>query len=156
MAFEPLQTDEKLEGPVKRERDMDTHMLIGCSGFVIGSVAVYALGVWPFFVFQKAFLGVVLAEALACAVVPQWIVGAIVTRRFGIAGACGFVGGSLCNGIFLFLRVSQLFVSARLQQSPSPEFPEAFAYLIPGVTVLACAFVAVLFLSKKELDDIDR
>jgi len=53
MAFEPLQTDEKLDVPEQTAQDMDKQMLFGCSGFLISSVVGYLLTIWPFIAFQK-------------------------------------------------------------------------------------------------------
>ena len=154
MAFEPLNTDEKLEGPIKKERDMDTHMLIGCSGFLIAAIGGYLLGVWPYVAIQNTYAMSNLLTAAALASLPQWTLGCIVTRRFGISGACGFVAGSVCVGIFLYLRLQQLFISARIQQSPTPEFPEGFVYMVPLLGFLLAAFLSIAFLPKRELDEI--
>lgn len=151
MAFEPLQTDEKLDVPVQAARDMDTHMLIGCSGFVAAAVGGYVLGVWPFFAIQDTFVFERLVLAASLGFIPQAVLGLVAVRRFGIAGASGLIGGSLCVGIFMFLRLQQLFISARLQQSPTPNFPESFVYMLPLTEFLVALFLGILFLPKREL-----
>ena len=150
MAFEPLQTDEKLEGPIKRERDMDTHMLFGCGAFVFASIMCYSLIIWPFFVIRDVYLLKNLGTASLIAIVPSALLAGIMTRRSGLAGACGFVGGAICGSVFLYLRLSHLFLSSRLQQSPTPEFPEAVTFMIPTGLVVLFLIEAVILLPKSE------
>ncbi len=150
MAFEPLETDEKLEGHYPRERDMDTHMLFGCGAFVTASLICYALLVWPFFAIRDVYLWKNLYIAGGLAVIPSGIIAMVVTRRSGIAGACGAVGGCICGGVFLYIRMSQLFLSARLQQSPTPEFPEVLCFVVPLGLIVLFLIGAVLFLPKSE------
>jgi hypothetical protein len=82
MPFEPLRTDEKLKQPVRRERDMDTHMLVGCSGFVFTAVAAYVISVWPFLVFSDSekMSSLLLAALLGPA--PAALLGVLACRRF--------------------------------------------------------------------------
>ena len=151
MAHEPLRTDEKLETPVPRPRDMDAQMLVGCTGFVLASIGGYLLTVWPFFVFSDVQFLRVLAIAAAAGMIPAAIYGGIATRRFGLPGACGFFAGAVATAIFLVLRLQQVFVAAQAQQDVAPNYPPAFQYLVPVAWLLAALLVAALLLPKGEL-----
>jgi branched-subunit amino acid transport protein AzlD len=147
MPFEPLRTDEKLDAPVRRERDMDTHMLIGCSGFVFTAVAAYVLSVWPFLLFSDSEKLSSLLLAALLGPLPAGLLGILACRRFGIPGATGFVGGSAIFAVFLYLRLDQLFVSAQSEQFPRPDYPASFAVLLP-VTWLAISACLAIFFAK--------
>ncbi len=152
MAFEPLQTDEKLENPVARPPDMDAAMLFGCSGFVLSSIGGYMLSVWPFLVFQETEKLTTLATAAAIGLTPAAILGIVSTRKFRLAGACGFVGSALSVGIFLYLRIEQTFISSLARQAPAPDYPKVVMYLAPLGWILISAILGLLFLPKQEED----
>lgn len=152
MAFEPLQTDEKLDAPVAGPQDMDTAMLFGCSGFVGTSIGGYILSVWPFFAMRGTEYLHVLAITLALGLVPAAILGIYSSRKFGLAGACGFVGGAMTTGVFLFLRLQQVFLAARSDQAPTPNYPEILVTIIPLGWVLASVFLGILLVPKNEID----
>jgi len=149
MAFEPLETDEKLDTPVKRAPDMDAAMLFGCSGFVLTSIGGYLLSVWPFLVFSDTEKLTVLASAAAVGLIPAAILGIFATRKFRLAGACGFVGGALSTGIFLYLRLEQVFISALSRQAPTPDYPKITMYLVPLGWILTTAILSIAFLPKE-------
>lgn len=151
MAFEPLGTDEKRDPGDKtaRPKDIDSQMLLGCGGFLIAAVGGYVLSIWPFVVFQQVERLSTLLMALGFSAIPALTLGSIVTRRLGLAGACGMVGGALTTAIFLFLRLEQAFLSALAEQSPRPEYPEAYRWLVPLGYVLAAIFLAALFFPKE-------
>jgi hypothetical protein len=153
MAFEPLQTDEtRAPGDVTTApRDMDREMLFGCTGFLLASVIGYALSVWPFITFQRTEQIGTLALAMGLGPGVAIVVGMLVTRRYQLAGACGFVGGALCTAIFLYLRLQHGFISAMAKQAPRPDYPESFALLIPAGYVLLCVFLAVLVMPSDAL-----
>jgi hypothetical protein len=155
MPFEPLQTDEKIEGPIKRKRDMDAAMLFGCSGFVFSSIAGYILSVWPFLVFPDSERISSLSLAAGTGLIPAAIVGIAATRKFALAGACGFVGGALSTGIFLYLRIEQTFIAALARQAPTPEYPRIMTYLIPLCWILISAILALIFLPREQGDTIE-
>ena len=155
MALEPLNTDETLDAAVRPEKDMDAQMIFGCSGFLVAAVAGYLLSIWPFVAFQKTEQVQWLLICFAAGPLPATILGIYATRKFGLGGACGFIGGALCTGVFLFLRIQHSFVSALAQQAPRPGYPEAFQYLVPGAYILACLFLAILVLPKDEFGPSD-
>lgn len=150
MAFEPLQTDEKLEGPVQKQKDMDAAMLFGCSGFVFTSIVGYALSVWPFFLLPETQKLVNLAIAAGIGLTPAAVLGVVATRKFGLAGACGFVGGSMATGIFLYLRIEQIFIAALARQAPPAEYPRIVTYLLPLGWILLSAILAIAALPREE------
>lgn len=151
MPLEPLLTDEKLDKPVPKERDMDTVMLFGCGSFVAGAITIYLLSIWPFFAWPEVHQLRTLALASGAGLLPALLVAAVATRRFGLPGACGTVGGALTTAIFLYLRLQQAFIAAAAQQDKRPDYPPLLQGLVPLVWVLAVALVAVLLLPKGEL-----
>ena len=140
--MEPLATDEKLEAPRRKERDMDTHMLFGCTGFVVSSFATYFLSVWPFFVWQGVNHWDVLLKALAFGMPVAFIHGFLSTLKFELAGAAGFIGGMLASCIFLFLRFEQVFLEASARRIPLPAYPVWIKWFLPAM-VLAFAVLVV-------------
>lgn len=153
MAFEPLRTDEKLDTPPPPERDIDSQMIAGCSGFVGASLITYGLSVWPFFAFTQTHLVADLVWAGLIGLVSSLVFGAYVTRRYGLAAACGFVGGGLTTGVFLFLRLTTEYQTR--QGSPDlqhPEYPASWVWIVPTIWVLATLVVTVLFLKRSEID----
>jgi hypothetical protein len=148
MAFEPLQTDEKIGKPKTKVWDSDTKMLFGCGGFVIASLMCYLMIVVPFFLFKELQTVTQLATAcgvgLACAVVTTLLVG----RRFGVPGICGWAGGGMCGGVFLYLHLMQPFVQARLDSKPTPEYPSSFAMIVPVAYVLVL-LISIVFVYAK-------
>jgi hypothetical protein len=150
MAFEPLQTDEKIDAPVKGPRDMDAAMLFGCSGFVITSLGGWALSVWPYLVFPDTEKLAMLGLASGAGLTPAAVLGVFSTRKFGLAGACGFVGGALSTGIFLYLRLDQIFISALARQAPTPNYPHLLVYLVPLGWILVATILALAFLPKEK------
>lgn len=153
MPFDPLLTDEKLETPVKPEKDLDTQMIMGCSGFVFSSLVFYALGVWPHFLFTQVYRLSTLGMTLAIGVLPAFIFGAVATRKFGLVGACGSFGGALAYAIFLYLRLDQIILASGFREAPEPEYPMAFKWLVPLMTVLVTALISAGLLPKGELLD---
>ncbi len=150
MAFEPLQTDEKLDTPAPKTRDMDAAMLFGCSGFVGTSIGGYLLSVWPFFFFPESEKVKFLLISSSVGLIPAAILGILATRRFALAGACGFVGGSMATGIFLFLRLDQVFLSALARQAPPAEYPKVMTYLLPLAWILISAILALAVLPREQ------
>lgn len=137
-----LPTDEKLDRKAPKERDMDTHMLFGCSGFVFASFASYGLAVWPFFIWMDAHLVSSLGIALAAGLPFAYILGSVSTRKFGIAGAAGFIGGMVSTSIFLYLRFEQVFLEADAQRIPPPDYPVWFQWFVPSVTLAFAILLA--------------
>lgn len=152
MAFEPINTDEKLEQPVAKERDTDTVMLIGCSGFVSASLITYGMTVWPFFAFSGVHLAAELGKACAMGLFPALLFGAYVTRRFGLAAACGFVGGGLATAIFLFLRLTEVQLRRGARDMEPPDFPSSWAWMLPLVWLILVFAVAMLLIRRSEVE----
>jgi hypothetical protein len=140
--MEPLATDEKLEAPRAKERDMDTHMLFGCTGFVVSSFATYFLTVWPFFVWMEVHQWGLLLKALLCGLPVAFLHGFLSTLKFELAGAAGFIGGMLAAVIFLYLRFEQVFLEAAARRIPEPDYPLWIKWFVPAL-VLAFALLTV-------------
>jgi len=152
MSFDPLETDEILEKPAVRERDTDTVMLIGCSGFVATSLVTYCLVVWPYFVFSGIHLFDALMKASAFAMVPALVFGALSVRKFGLPSACGFVGGGMATAVFLFLRLTEVQIRRGNREMEQPDYPSLWVWALPCAWLIAVFFVAVLFIKKSEIE----
>ncbi len=151
MAFEPLQTDEKLTKAVKTGPDMDTQMIGGCSGFVGSALITYALGIWPFFLFNASvhLLAQLLLSSLL-GLIPASVFGAIVGRRWGLAPACGFFGGAITVAVFLYLSLNQVAMGHTIADLPRPDYPAAFAWLLPLAWILFALVVTAFFAQMGE------
>ena len=144
MSFEPLETDEKLDQPIKAKKDMDSAMLAGCFGFVLTSMTIYFLGIWPFLVFGDTFLLNVLILNLVLAIVPSLLFGIIATRKFGLPGACGYVGGSMSIVVFIYLRLKMILSMVGSQTLPQAEYPDSWVWLIPLIWLALSLIIAVI------------
>src|SRR5689334_877705 len=131
MPFEPLQTDEEIEAKGPREKSMDDLMLSGCSGFVGCSFGTFLLGMWPFLVFGNAGEGHLLL-AFPIGLIPALLIGIYVSRKFGLAAACGFIGGAMALGIFMHLIANQIITAIYLQGGKQRVPPLLLIYLIPA------------------------
>ena len=155
MAFEPLQTDEKLSEAPKPTRDMDTQMMLGCTGFGVTAGLIFALVAWPHFVFADTYRFDVLAKAMALGGIPAMIQGLILSRK-GLVGACGFVGGALVSTVFLYIRLQQVLLARYGDEAARPDYPAAFGWLVPVGFFLAAVAIALVALPKGALPDGDR
>lgn len=145
MAFEPLQTDEKVDRPVRGPADMDTQMLGGCSAFVVSAFITYGLGIWPFFVLPNLHLLQPLAYATAIGLGTTCVFGALASWRGGLAPACGFFAGSLTLAVFLHLFQNQIALGHTVPDLPRPDYPASMGVFLPlGWTLIALLF-AVIF-----------
>lgn len=128
---------------------MDTHMLFGCSGFVVTSFTSYGLAVWPFFVWMDVHFFASLGIALLTGLMPAFLFGCFCSWKFGIAGSAGFIGGMVSTSIFLYLRFEQVFLEADAQRIPVPDYPTWFQWFIPALSLLfallAASAIALLF-----------
>lgn len=146
MAFEPLKTDEPIASNAKAEPDMDSQMLFGCSGFLIASLGGYALAIWPFFVFRNTDKLETMAISLALGTAPVLVATGILSRRYGLAGVCGSVGGAIAVSMFLYLRIQQAFLAYLARQAPEPQYPPSMEFIVPLAFLLAVSFVGVALL----------
>ena len=151
MPFEPLQTDEKLDSPVPRKPDMDAQLLAGCTGFVLASIGSYGLSIWPFFTGGDVYRAQGLLTACLMGFAPATLYGALLVRRFGLAGACGFFAGAMATALFLIFRLQQLFMAAQMKPEFAPEYPTIMPYLLGGAWVVWSALVGLLLMPKGEL-----
>lgn len=153
MPFEPLETDEKLTAPPSKARDMDTQMMLGCSSFGLVAGLGLALAAWPHFLITDTQKLPALVQASLLGLLPAALVGLIATRRLGLPGACGFIGGALVTGVFLYLRLTQVLLTRYGDPSQQPDYPLAWSWLLPIAWIVACAGMAVLFLPRSEMPD---
>jgi hypothetical protein len=152
MPIEEVGTDEKLERSGPRPKDFDSQMMLGCTGFVLTSIVGFLLSVWPFIAFSGLERFAVLEECALFGLVPAAILGAFATRRFGVAGACGFVGSALAFDVFLYLRFEEIHLGAEARRIPPPDYPMSLAWLAPVGWALFVLFVALLAIPKSEIE----
>lgn len=148
MPFEPLQTDEKLDQPIKLGPDMDHMMLAGCFSFVSTAVLHYGLAVWPFLIFPTPYLLETLGRCALFGGVPALFVTAYGSRRFGVAAAAGSIGGAFSVAIFSYLRLEQFNMVRGNRDMPQPEFPSSWVWVIPLAWVLATLVTVLMSLRK--------
>ncbi len=153
MPFDPLETDERLTSPAPQEQDFDRQLLGGCAMFVVTSFLSYALSVWPFFAIPDSHLLRSFLLSCLAGFVPTLIFGAVASRKAGLPGLCGFLGGVMATGIFLYLRVTQLMLGNVDRHIPKPEFPSSWAWLVPFAFLLASGLVGLVLLPKGQLFD---
>jgi hypothetical protein len=132
-------------------KDMDTQMLFGCSGFVAASFSVYLLAVWPHAVWSQTHALAVLARCLIVGNGPALLAGLVWTRKFGLAGGAGVIGGSVASSVFLYLRLQQVMAFKGIPEAPQPEYPDSWAWLLPLAWVVLQVLAVVLVLPKGEL-----
>lgn len=147
MPFEPLGTDEPLTEVPKRKKDFESQLMTGCGVILLSSVITYILVFWPFAVFEHHTVSGLL-QALTFSSLPVWVFGAFLARKFGQAGASGLIGGALCGGIFMFLRLQMVMAAKGERTLTQPEYPERWMYIVPGVWLVATVAVMMLFLPK--------
>lgn len=135
----------------KKPRDMDTLMLFGCTGFVATSVGTYLLTIWPYMVFLNISEMRMLMLGAGLGMAPALIAGAIVCRKFGLPGAAGLLGGAMASGVFLYLRLRQALMFRGVPEAPQPEYPDAFAWMVPVGWVVATLIVILLFIPRDEV-----
>lgn len=140
--MEPLSTDEKLERPLPIERDMDSQMLFGCTGFVVASFGTYFLAIWPFFLWFDIHFTSVLVKAFLAGLAPAFLAGAYQAWKYGIAGAAGFIGGMVAVCIFLYLRFQQVFLEAQSQRIPIPTYPQWIGWVAPSILAVLAILIA--------------
>jgi len=143
MPFEPLHTDEKIEKAEAKKlkgQSMDDVMLSGCSGFVGTSIGTFLLGVWPFLLFgSEDPPRAILLAAFPIGLIPACIFGAYMCKRFGLANMCGFIGGAMALGVFMFLISQRLTLAIFAASGDQHFYSPVLVYLIPvGWLVLAC------------------
>ena len=152
MPFEPLRTDEKIEGKKVKGKDMDDVMLSGCTGFVGCSLGTFLLGVWPFLAFgsdepvQSSLL-----LGFPVGLIPAVIFGAYMARKYGLATACGFIGGAMALTVFLFLISQRIALAIFLASGPRHFYSPVVVYLIPVVWLVLALGIAYVATPKSEL-----
>ena len=124
-------------------------MMSGCATIVLGSLITYGLVIWPFFVFPE-YTVVGLALTMATGAGAATLFGLFCTRKFGLAGASGFIGGAMASAIFIYLRLQQTVAVRGHHDYLQPEYPDRWAWLTPLAWFLAAVAVALLFLPKEQ------
>ena len=160
MPFEPINTDEKLEGRPnsrKPKTDFERQLMSGCMVILVCCFLVYGLSVWPWFVAGeespfKTYTVQGLINALAIGCGSASVIGLFATIKFKLAGGAGFMGGSFAGGVFMFLRLQQIMLGKGHNDLPQPEFPERWMYLVPLAWVLLTVALVAIFMPK-ELED---
>jgi len=150
VAFDPLQTDEKLEKPIKSGPNFEAQILSGCSFFVATSLLTYAIGVWPFFVLADQHLIAKFLMACAFGLLPTAIIGVVAGIKGGVPGACGFLGGTIAVAMFMYLRISQIMLGEHMPDLPKPDYPSAAAWILPLFWTVIAVIIAGFSAQKGE------
>lgn len=153
MPFEPLRTDEKLTEKAAKPKSMDDLMLGGCTGFVGVSVGTFLLAMWPFLVFGTTPAYQDLLYAFPIGLIPAAALGAYTSKRFGLAAACGFIGGAMAIAVFMHLIANRTMLALFAESGNRSAPPFILVYLIPVFWTLAAVGLAYAFVPKSELAD---
>lgn len=149
MPFEPLGTDEQLEGPVKKKTDFETRLMGGCMTVLVASFATYIMIAWPWMVFPEYTVGGLIQCGLFGAL-PALVFGIFVIRRFGSAGLSGWLGGAAVGAVFMYLRLNQGTLREEIRDLPQVEYPASWIVAVPlGWLVLAVLFGIALLPSHE-------
>lgn len=132
MPFDPLDTDEKLDKPVRRRKtSFEGELARGFFLIIMMSIGVFIWGWIPFFLlgdYTKAgIFGTMLIGWL-----PLLGVGALLIRKFGAAGLSGFLGGSLPLTVFYYLTLAKTQLRNGVDNVAQLEFDPVMVYLLPG------------------------
>ena len=150
MPFEPLQTDEKLDQPAKRQRDFEGHLMSGCMAVGLTAFFIYALSAWPWFVFEDHRVSGIRSIALFGGV-PSLIFAFVSTVRFGYAGLSGSMGGGMIAAIFIWLRLQEISVGINNPDRLQVEYPVRRTWMIPLAWFGAIVVIAGLsFLFRRD------
>lgn len=150
----PESNKEKQTVPYPRpEKDMDTLMLTGCFGFVFISILCYLSSIWPYFLWLESYRYETLVLCSLAGLLPTALMGAIGSRKFGIPGAAGFVASAMTTAVFLYIRITEVFVGADAQRSPVPNYPRFLCFLMPTVWILFSVLVALVFMKPGEIPE---
>lgn len=127
-------------------KDMDLMMLGGCSTFLISAFAVWGISLWPFFAFQFIERLTTLLLCLGLGILPGLVFGSILSRKGSLPGACGFIAGAVCVGVFLKLRLGEANMAAAGKYTKPLQWPswlEVVAPLTYGVIAISLALLLV-------------
>lgn len=147
--FEPLQTDEKIEGARIKREDVDAPLIRGCMVFAVIAILTYALFIWPFFAFGQLHLGSGLMRDFLIAAIPSLVVGIVGSRLAGVPGASAFVAGGMMGGVFAHLMIRQAFaLGGKAEGMLPPDYPASWAWMLP-VFWIALVFVVAFIATPK-------
>lgn len=144
MPFDPLETDEKLDKPIRAQKDFEAQMLAGCTAFVVISFVTYGLTILPLILMGDLHKLDRLLLAAAVSAGVSFTIGFVVCRRFGLPGASGFLGGVLASCVFAYLRLDQLMLGYSIREIAKPEFPRSWVWQGPLAFLLAAFFLAAI------------
>lgn len=128
--------------PEAKKRDLESDLMHGCGVLVVVSLITFALAVWPSMAWREYAVADLL-KTIAAAWIPCLVTGAFAVRRFREAGLAGFIGGAMCYGIFLYMRLMQVFVAEGNPDLPHAEWPRPFSILIPLLWAVLSVGLAV-------------
>jgi hypothetical protein len=126
----------------------DRQLMGGCASFITTSLVCYLLSIWPFIFADDLWTSAGLARAMSLGFIPPTIFGIISTRRFAVAGACGWVAAALTTAIFLLVRIQNLFTAGDSRQFPMPVFSRDLIWVLPVGYVIAVITLSLLVLPR--------
>jgi hypothetical protein len=136
--------------PARKPRDLESDLMQGCGVIVLISLVTFGLAVWPSLVWREYSVRELLTT-LGCAWTPTLILGWFSLKKFRESGLAGFIGGAMCYGIFLYMRLMQVFVAEDNPDLPHAEWPRVFSIVIPALwAVLSVGLAAVAYPRTRE------
>ncbi len=117
----------------------------------IVSLITYGLVVWPFTTFPEYRISGLFQIALFGAL-PATVFGIVASRRFELAGASGFFGGSMAAAVFMFLRLQQTLLGKYTKDLPTPEYPDSIGLIIPIAWFVWAAMIAFVSCRRQSLN----
>lgn len=150
VAFEPISTDEKLDTPI-READPDMALFRGFMFFSAGSIILFFVQLWPFFVVYDLHIQANLSKATLLSLIPTAIIGMFLARLGGIPGATAFVSGAMIGAVFLVIRLGQVIALAGEGTNPPLEYSPSMGWLIPLTWVVVAWILTAILLPRRHL-----
>lgn len=155
MPFEPLRTDEPYTGPKVKKNDFENHLMSGCAFVTVTAFLVYGMIAWPYLAFPDVHTVPGLRNAMLYGLIPANIVGMIAVRRTGPAGIAGYLGGSLCSAVFVYLRLQEVMRGKLVADLPDPEWPDRLAWAVPlGTAAIAIVLAAAIYPYRKKYQEL--
>ena len=148
MPIDGTGTDEELTGPQFSKKDFEAELMAGCSTIALVSLVTYLVTVWPFFKFPEYSI-VGLVSIVSTGILPAMVIGVIVSRKFALAGAAGFFGGSMAGAVFMHLRLQQTLLGKYAQDMPRPDYPDIVAWIIPFAWFSVAGIIAWIFCRRE-------
>lgn len=153
MNHEPLGTDTPREDKsAPRNQSFEGQLTNGCLIIVVGSLVTFALGFWPFLVFEQLSQPG-LQQTLLIGAAGTLPLAFILPRIGKGAGLAGFIGGIACCALAMFLRLQMIAIGRGDPLIPQPDYPAGSEWMVPLIWSLTLIAIAVIFQPKSAFED---